>query len=257
MNKTTLAENLCRIFSTLYSFPHVDQPLWEAWKFVLGGRGRGDMEIMECFGVVCSAMLTLEAQLNASKRLNAAQKEAASQTLSSLRKTLEVTRFSVKFAEFKEFCGVHVCGILGFIGNGLSFEFGEPRIETPDAEVILKALNELHDLLLDAEIDVDLRLALKKQVEGMIWWVSHPEMMSIQSFFQSTGAALAVAAQVKERDPDKDAEEDTESKKIFAKMNYVASQACRILNLAYRGVGAVDQLTSEVPHVVRVLQSSI
>jgi len=253
-DKTTLAESLSHIFSKLHSFQS-NQSLWEAWKFVFGGHGRADMEIMECIGTVCSAILTLNAQLDASKRITAAQKTAASLTLSSLQKTLEVTRFSVPFAEFRESCNVHICGNLGFIGNGLSLEFGEPHLEDSDTKTILNALNELRDLLLNADIDIDLLLALQKQVEGMIWWLSHPEMMSIQNFFQSTGSALAVAAQVKERDPEKDTENTSKSKDIFEKMNYVAIQAYRIINFGYRVAGALEQLPNEAPHLQGILRS--
>jgi hypothetical protein len=248
--RTTLAETLTHIFERLEENmpPAAGRlvTLLEAWSNTLGPN-RNALDVVTAIGQICSVLIKLEAQVQASKKLTSVHKHAAMQTISGFRALFEVQRFGESCTGFRVNVQADRRGNLGLIGHSLESEFSEPRLEKADADDLAAILTEVKELLGDSSIALDLRLSLMRHVDTMLWWLAHPEMASMQDIFETVGSAMVVAKQIEDRDAERGS--DTPSSGILERVSAFAAKCARLIGFTVRGIEAADRLTNDISNL--------
>lgn len=259
LEQTTIAEVLSHVFSRLEKStpvrPGTGKGLFQSWKEVLGSPNHSDLTVIAHIGQVSTALLKLETQIQNSQKLRTAQKNSALQTVNSFKVLFEISNFQVDAHNFRPHCSEISCGNLGLIGHSLASEFSEPKLEKPDADEISGVLNEVKQLLDSSTIPLDLRISLNRHIDAMLWWLAHPEMVSVQDIFETVGSSLIVAKQIEDRDTKKGSSENATSKSIFEKVKGIAVKVGDMVGMATRGVEATTKLTSSVNNLLENFSS--
>lgn len=252
--RTTIAETLTHIFAALEkstsSSPNHSITLLQAWTGVFGGAGRTTLDVVQSIGQVCSVLLKLEAQLNASRKLKPVLKASGLAIVANFEVLFEVQRFHENSWNFRGNCSELHRGNLGLLGYSLESEFSEPKLEKNDAGEITEALQEIKAMLSDSGLPLDLRLSMSKHVDAMIWWLAHPEFASLQDLFETAGAVMVVAKQIKDRENGSASADAAPGQGIFEKAIAVGQRLGRLVGLAERGMEVADRLGADVQHLL-------
>jgi hypothetical protein len=249
MSRTTLAESLSAVFSRLHVAPP-NSSLWNSWRFIFSGLGVSQYVHIGGIATVAEGLERLQNQVDASANLKSNQKVSANTTLGLLRPFLDFGTLHQSIEPIRNNCRPEICGNLSFLGSGLASEYGEAALEPADAQTIKDLLVELLTVLEGSTIDLDLRLALRQQISGLIWWVSNPEIVSVQQLFQRFGESMVLVGQIDERSGAGDAETRAKSRTIFERaqsaFRIVAQLACG----ADKAFRVADELSIESQHIV-------
>jgi hypothetical protein len=256
---TTIAETLSHVFAERErGIPPDDNrfSLFQAWTKLFGGPDRGNIDVVAYIGQVSTILIKLRSQINASIKLRDLQKKAALATLSDFDPLFNAARFHEAALNFRAHCDEIKRGNLGLIGHSLAAEFGEPRLEKPGADELIEALKELKELLADSSLALDLQVCLTEHVDVMIWWLSHPEMASLQNLFETVGSAMVIARQMRDRDPQRDSSEPTASKGVYDRVVEFVAKVGKLMGLGARGAEDFEKLTDAAQHILENLGPS-
>jgi hypothetical protein len=162
----TIAELLSTTFFRLHqAINGKAEPLFQGWRFVLGGSGMSELDVLENLGLISSSMARLKAQITESKRLSGATKRSALQTVGEFDLLLQLSSLHQAGTHFAARCAEKPCGDLSMIGHGLEREFSEPRLQKADADEVAESLREVQKLLSGSALPLDLRVNLEKHLK--------------------------------------------------------------------------------------------
>ena len=201
-NRTTAAEILRRVFSKLdAAIPNINNGtlLFTSWSKVLGGDGRTEFNIVSSIADVLSVLDKLESQINSSHGLDNLLKSSAIGTMNVFKPLFSFQSMNLPASNFKNNCAPHTVGQLGIIGLSLKDEFSEPRLSADDNKIVVAKLKEVKELLKSPDLPVDLKMSLEKHIDGIIWWLSRPDMVSLQNIIEKTGSTIIISKQIEEK----------------------------------------------------------
>ena len=255
--RTTIAETLSVVFEKLEEkcSPVAGQSqisLLTAWSAVLGGGGRSQLDVVQAIGQVCAALLKLEAQVLASKRLSQTARASALEVVGNFRALFAVQRFSEPASSFLQYCTLSLRGNLGMVGYSLELEFSEPKLEVTDTEKLIEALKGVQAQLSTSNIKLDLRLSLSRHITLMLWWLEHPEMASLQDLFEMVGSAMVVATQMKDQPESGGSEEREAGKSIYSRINEIGNKLASMVGIVSKAAGAVDSIANSSEHILKI-----
>ena len=254
--RTNLAEILTHVFQKLEqsipNTPHNAPTLLQAWTAVLGGPERTPLDVVASIGQLSSILIKLETQIRESKKLKDYQINSALHCVAQFKIYFAIERFNENSHPHKQNCNELNRGHLGIVGISLEAEFSEPKLEAHDAEELIAELNAIKDILAKSVIPIDLRINLTKHVNAMIWWLSHPDMVSIQDVFETSGSAILIAQQMRDRDPDANMSQPTQNPSItvYEKVVWAATKLGKLVGLTSRGIEAADRISSDAHHLL-------
>jgi len=137
----------------------------------------------------------------------------------------------------------------------LESEFSEPKLEKHDAESLIEELKSIVNLIDDSILEINLKINLKKHLTTMIWWLSNPEYASLQDIFETSGSAILISKQI--LDQDKSDSADKKKEDIFNKLFVYVNRVGKLVGLAKRGADDINQITTDVHHMLSNISTSI
>ncbi|WP_146191536.1 hypothetical protein [Azospirillum humicireducens] len=253
-NYTNKAEILAEIFSILNKkcsdIPGFGRTLLQAWSEVLGGDGRDDYDVILNISKVRSELYKLRDQIEYSRKFNNHQKIWAVSVVSQFNDLFDFGNFGKFSNEFKKICSDTSCGALGVVGHSLGEEFREARIQEADAIELVKMLEEIRSMLETSSISLSLKYNLKKHLNTMIWWLSHPEITNLQDVFETVGSAMLIAKQMEEYTTEESGIERESEKKIVDRVGDVAKKIGGIIGVVARGAEDVERITDSARNLI-------
>lgn len=251
---TNKAEILAEIFSLLNKkcsdIPGFGRTLLQAWSAVLGGEGRDDYDVIGNISKVRSELHKLKNQIEYSRKFKNSQKTWAIGVISQFNDLFNFSNFGKFSNEFKKVCSDVNCGALGVVGHSLGEEFREARIQEADALELVKMLEEIKTILETSNITLSLKYNLTKHLNTMIWWLSHPDIASLQDVFETVGSAMLIAKQIEEYPVEKSGIEKESEKKIVDRVGDVAKKIGGIIGVVARGAEDVGKIADSAKDII-------
>ncbi len=254
----TVADGLRHLFGRLHAaIPAQGSPetMFTTWQRVVGADSTDNLAIVERIGLFSAAVQKLEAQINASRDLDATMKSAALATVSSLKVFFRVDMFHTQVFQYKGYCSPEVCGRIGMIGLSLRDEFSEPRLLKSIADEISSLLTEVSSKLEDRGMPLDLRLNLRRHIRAMQWWLANFELASVQDLIETMGSAIVISKQIEQRSASDDTQTEA-SRSVSTKIANAATILGRLVGLVPKIVEGADKLTTDGQHLIDAFHST-